>query len=478
MTTAVRSAVHLPQKYVKWNLYPHQWAFLGLSQHARESFIGGSVGGGKTVVLLAGCLQYVEVPRYHSLFLRRTIGELRAADGPIMLANEWLRGSDAVWNENDLRWTFPSGATLTFGFLRTQTDHLQYQGAQYQTIAFDELTHFNEEQYLWLFSRMRKARAMEAGELIDTPLDYVPIRMLTASNPGGPGHEWVKERFIPQWFLDALEQREQGKPLDLDNIEEGEPKFNDRGQPRVFVPSLMEQNTALVGDEYDDTLSNLSPVERAQFRYGDWNVDVEGTMFERGMFRFVDIAPVPTPKIRAWDLAAHDPKVTRDGAYTAGALVGMNRQNFYLYDVRRKRGLPGDMDKMIVQTALQDGPHIPIYIEEERGGAGKFVIQHYRTLLPGFNVYAAELTGSKEARARPVAGFAYDGRIHIVRWSDATPTWVEPFLQEVVAFPTGRFRDQVDAFVHGVSALQTHQWSGGGQVVVTANGRRRPRKAA
>ena len=477
-----RTGVYLPRKYIPWTPFPHQTAFLSLSMLARESFTGGGVGGGKTGGLLMGALQFAEVPRYHALFLRRTIGELRADDGPIMIADEWLGNTDATWSENDLRWTFPSGATLTFGFLRTQSDHLQYQGAQYQTICFDELTHFTLAHYLWLFSRMRKARRMVAGEVVKSPIDDVPIRMLAASNPGGPGHQWVRKRFIPDWFLKAMSTVDRTKPIDLSTlVTPGEPKFDDEGRPRVFIPSLMEQNEALDQEEYSSTLSQLEPLEHAQFRYGDWDAEPAGSMFPRSSFNFIDFAPGPIRKIRAWDLASHDPKKTRTSgaAYTSGALVGLDGTAVYLYDVRRVRGGPKQVSDYIVATAHQDGRGVPIYIEEERGGAGKFAVEHFRTLLPGWYVHSAELTGSKEVRAGPVSQMTGDGLVHLVRWGDQTPAWHEPFLNEAVTFPSERAnRDQIDAFVHATAALFTHQWAGGGTVVGTTSGRARPRKAA
>src|SRR4051812_7334087 len=92
--------------------YPHppQEAFLSLD--CREAMYGGAAGGGKSDALLMAALQYVDVPGYSALILRRTFPDL-ALPGAIMdRSKEWLHGTDAHWNENERRWTFPSGATL------------------------------------------------------------------------------------------------------------------------------------------------------------------------------------------------------------------------------------------------------------------------------------------------------------------------------------------------------------------------------
>ena len=93
-------------------------------------------------------------------------------------ARDWLGGTQARWNAHDHVWTFPSGASLTFGYLETERDKYRYQSSELQYIGFDELTQFGESQYLYLFSRLRRLAGCK-----------VPLRMRSASNPGGLGHD-------------------------------------------------------------------------------------------------------------------------------------------------------------------------------------------------------------------------------------------------------------------------------------------------
>ena len=51
---------------------------------------------------------------------------------------------------------FPSGARLSFGHLLRDSDKYKYQSEEYQFVGFDELTHFQEDQYSYLFSRVRR----------------------------------------------------------------------------------------------------------------------------------------------------------------------------------------------------------------------------------------------------------------------------------------------------------------------------------
>lgn len=206
-----------------------QAAFLLLPE--REAFFGGAAGPGKSDALLAGALQYVDVPGYSALILRRTYGDL-ALPGAIMArARQWLYGK-AHWADKTYTFTFPSGATLTFGYCESEDDVYRYQGTEAQYIAFDELTQFSESQYQYLFSRLRGTS--------DVP---VPLRMRSASNPGGVGHGWVKERFIK----------------------------NPKGG--VFVPSNLDDHPDEdFKREYRLSLEHLPEKLRLQLEQGDWDV--------------------------------------------------------------------------------------------------------------------------------------------------------------------------------------------------------------
>lgn len=218
-------------KYVPHQPHPPQAAFL-LLEH-REALYGGAAGGGKSDALLMAALQYVDVPGYSAILFRRTFADLALPGALMDRAEQWLRGTDARWNDRDKTWTFPSGATLTFGYLEHEGDKYRYQGAEFQFVGFDELTQFTETQYRYLFSRLRRLQGSE-----------VPIRMRGATNPGGDGHQWVHARFL------------------VAGAAEG----------RVFVPAKLDDNPSLDREEYVQSLSELDEVTRRHLLDGDWSV--------------------------------------------------------------------------------------------------------------------------------------------------------------------------------------------------------------
>jgi predicted phage terminase large subunit-like protein len=94
----------------------------------REAFYGGAAGGGKSEALLMAAAQYVEVPGYSALILRKTLPDLNQAGALIPRSHEYWAGSDAIWHENKKQWKFPSGATIRFGYLERRTDLDNYMG--------------------------------------------------------------------------------------------------------------------------------------------------------------------------------------------------------------------------------------------------------------------------------------------------------------------------------------------------------------
>jgi len=182
-------------------------------------------------------LQYVDVPGYAAIIFRRTYADL-ALPGAIMdRAKSWLYKA-ARWQEQSKTFTFPSGAKLTFGYLDNPNDKFRYQSSEYQFIGFDELTQFPESDYTYLMSRLRRKTGVE-----------IPLRMRSASNPGGRGHDWVRKRFI----LDP--------------------------EGRGFVPASLKDNARnLDVESYVKSLGQLDPTTRAQLLDGDWDADDDGLL--------------------------------------------------------------------------------------------------------------------------------------------------------------------------------------------------------
>lgn len=224
---------------------PPQEAFLYLD--CLEALYGGAAGGGKSDALLMGALQYADVPGYAAILFRRTYADLSLPGALMDRSKQWLAGTDARWMDVDKTWRFPSGATLSFGYLQTANDKYRYQSAEFQFVGFDELTQFPKDDYLYLFSRLRRPEGSP-----------VPLRMRAATNPGGAGHRWVRQRFIT-------------KEPDPDVVETEAER-----RARIFIPAKLADNPNVDQQAYREALGQLDPQTREQLLNGDWNVRPPG----------------------------------------------------------------------------------------------------------------------------------------------------------------------------------------------------------
>ncbi len=381
---------------------------------------GGAAGGGKSSALLMAALQYVHlVKNYSALLLRKTYSDLNQPGALIPRSFAWLGRTDAQWSGKDHTWTFPkTGAVLKFGYLDTALDKFQYQSAEYQFVGFDEASQFMEADYRYLFSRLRRGMGMD-----------VPIRMRSASNPGGVGHEWVKRRLI------------------LEGAKNG----------RWFIPATLDDNPHIDRQAYVASLSNLDPITRAQLLKGDWTARQSGRIFRREWFGVpLDQAPAGLRWCRYWDLAAtpEDESGKTDPDWTSGTKMALQNGLWWIENVRRFRGTPKENEDIIAQTAKLDGVSTMIRMEQEGGASGKSLISHYATnVLVGYDFAGVPSNKNKLIRAGPFSSAAEAKNVRLINGG-----WIGEFLDEVESF-TGDGKehdDQVDSTTGAMAALSTN----------------------
>ncbi len=415
-TTRKRSRKVISLLWPRLNRYvpiwptPKQAAFMALPH--LEALFGGAAGGGKSVALLAAALMYVDIPGYHGLVLRRSYRSFEQQGALIELSHHWLDHTDASWNEATSTWRFPSGATLAFRHLQ-EVGHLQ--GSEFHFIGVDELAEVEENDYLYLFARLR-AKATSS----------IPRRMRATSNPVGPGVEWVYRRFLME-----------GPPAG-----------------RVFIPARLEDNPHLDQAGYRASLAQLPWFLREPLEQGRWDTRPSGglflpTWFEHSIVEYPRL-PGDLALCRFWDLAATKGRVGADPDYTAGVLMGRDREGvLYVLDVARAQASDLEAAELIARAAEADRhlahsrgwPFPVICIEEEPGASSRYLIGEFRRhRLAGFEVRGARPRGSKEDRARPLSALAEAGELRLLRGP-----WNRAFLDELCAFPLGGHDDQVDA---------------------------------
>jgi len=143
-----------------------------LSRGEFEVLFGGAAGPGKTECLVMDAGRDTDLKNHKALLLRRTFPQLQEIIDRCFI---WYPMLGGTYRSTEHRWYFPSGSTIQLGHMQHELDMYNYQGKEFSFIGFDELTHFTEKQYLYLFSRCR------------SPDPLIKCHVRATSNPGGQG---------------------------------------------------------------------------------------------------------------------------------------------------------------------------------------------------------------------------------------------------------------------------------------------------
>jgi hypothetical protein len=278
-----------------------------------EVFFGGARGGGKTDAVLGEWASHAG--KYGKdaigLMIRKTRTELvetiersRIIYSPI----------GAKYNEQDKMWRFPNGARLRFAYLERDADAEGYQGHSYTRVYVEEIGNFpTAAPILKLMATLRSG----AG---------VPVGFRATGNPGGPGHSWVKARYIdpaPSGWRVLTDERS--------NLQ------------RVFIPSRVGDNHYLGADYVQKLRASGSEQLVKAWLEGDWSA-IDGAFFDVWSnarhvvrpfaipehwlrFRSMDWGSASPFSVGWWAVASEDHSV--DGA--GEALVGIPRGGLVRY---------------------------------------------------------------------------------------------------------------------------------------------------
>lgn len=341
--------------------------------HAAEEFsvlYGGSAGGGKSRALVMDALRKcVQYPGIRVGAFRRTYPELRESLLAELAQVGYAEALGASWSGSSWELRFGNGSTIVFRYAESLKDATRVQGGQYQLLMFDEMTLLLPDVVQFLESRLRSGRA-------DIPV----LGVRASSNPGGPGHGFVKERFITA--------TSQGTKVVTDR----------RNRSVRFIPARLSDNPH-VNPEYQQDLQALDPKMRAAFLDGNWDV-FAGMVFAEWNYDRHVIAPTSLP-------AEWRRYVGIDYGYTAPFAVVWsavdNDGRLWVYrDLSRTQVIERDQARMILD-AQGDDEHITMYAADPSmwAKAGE--------ALPVASIYQGEGVGCEPANNDRILGWH---RIH------------------------------------------------------------------
>lgn len=435
-----------------------------LSTEADVAFYGGSAGGGKTFGMLIDPTRHISsCPEGGAVYFRKTTTQIRNQGGLWDEAKQLyhqLGGKPRESPSMDITFPHPDnhkedGFKITFSHLQHEKNKYDYQGSQIPVIYFDEVTHFSRSQFFYLLGRNRSTCGIDP---------YVRA----TCNPDK--NSWVR-KFI-DWWIDedgwAMPERSgelrwlcvfDDKDFWFDSKEDAIDHFglNEFGKPNnppisvTFILSRLKDNKILMEKDpgYKAKLMALSKVERERLlgdeeKGGNWDiVPAAGMYFKRHYFEEIEYAPNFIEIVRCWDRAATEwnPGDKGDPDWTVGVKMGKTYDNeFVIIDVERQRLSAGKVEKLMINTARQDGVSVKVKLFQDPGGAGKGEVEAAVKMLSGFNVVVEKISTNKEVAAKPLSAQAENNNIKIL----TSCRNKEEFYNELENFPDDSHDDIVD----------------------------------
>lgn len=339
---------------------PTEKQAFALSRPEREILFGGSRGGGKSDCGRAFILRYADNPNFRCLVIRLQAEDLK----------EWCDKAERMFSRFGAKMTgrppvfkFPSGATIWTGHLQDRDAYMKYQGWELNLIVIEELTQIpREEDYEKLLGSLRSSDP------------NLPTQVFCTTNPGGPGTEWVRSR-----FLTCVDFK--GRPA-----EPMRPTILDKKgrNSRIYIPATIDDNPYLADADpgYIEYLDSLPEALRQAWRFGDWDA-FKGQFFSE--FRQQPKAGEPPearhvipsvalpkwcPKWIGWDWGySHDTAVYW-GCQTEDQRVHVYREIHENTKNATRRYGAEEMGAMVAEASLEDleglpDHHLTIYLSPD-----------------------------------------------------------------------------------------------------------------
>ena len=369
----------LDNPFIDFELYDKQ-SFVALTschnqEGINEFLTGGPGGGGKTKLLAALALQFVEFPQYRCLVTRKNYREL-VGTGSVF---DILKNIPGVKPRESglIRIIFPSGAEIHFKAFNDESHKQDVKGESYHTILNDEASELPESVLKFLYRSLRKK--------VD---DWIPLRFGNASNPGGESTDYLVEKYIDG---------------DLPYIEMG-----------------YKHNPYIDNDTYEDSLKELDYIDQQYQMYGNWYYRPSAgdlINLDQLVDAYIDVSDYIEREVFFCTMGLDTAGRGRDNT-VAMNLIRLDNGLTVLNDmVIDGSAYPEDSIYEIAEKQVIENNLYNLDIEEEPGGDSLYALRYWEEVLGDLiNKYGIDVNGvsaikSKYTRARPIAKAIIKGEL-------------------------------------------------------------------
>jgi len=241
-----------------------------------DLFLGGGRGGGKSHTLVLFALRHGELygPNARILIVRQSYKALADMELVLFGVLSQAYGQTFTYNRSEHIFRLPNGAYIELGQLEAPGDYSKFQGRSFSLLLIDEAGQWADPSLLDLLrSNLRGPEG-------------VPVRVVMAANPGGPGHHWIAQRYVfkAEPWVPFVEEKS--------------------GREWVYCPSLYTDNPFIDRDAYRKQIEAATATDPELGRawlLGDWTV-------ARGAF-FGAVLEESRNAIGNWQPGSIDPRV-------------------------------------------------------------------------------------------------------------------------------------------------------------------------
>jgi len=406
-------------------------------------------------------LPYLYLKRFRGIITRRTTPQLKAPGGLKDKLDQLFEESLPVgffrWRDKENKYVFKSGAELYLRHFELLRDKENFQGVECSKFLVDEGTQFEEEQVIYLMSRMRNPSCPE-----------VKPHMKITCNPDYNSYlrKWIEWYLLPdgkpdpdkcgkvRYFYRIDNKMHWGDdPVELKN------RLKKRSDPIsfTFINAVVYDNPVLMQSqpEYVDWLEGQTEIEKERLLYGNWYAKEEAVgYFERSWLGKLHKLPEDVhSRVRSWDIAgALVSDVNPDPDYTVGLRMSKTKDTgkYIIEDVVRDRLRPYDVEQLIIDTARKDGFDTLITIPCDPGAQAqayaKSLVKRLSEL--GFYTRLVVTNKSKVERFKPFASLAQAGGVDYIEGD-----WNDEYFRELEMFDGLNMRLKKDDLLNSLGCL-------------------------